>query len=106
MEVVERNPQLRKPVGVYLEMTEEECLREIEEKQEIFRMDQEARMDGAYNDGRKAGKEEGQKEGWEEHAKQAYAEKLESARKMKTRGYPAEEIAVIFGLTPEEIEKL
>ncbi|MCL1817806.1 MAG: Rpn family recombination-promoting nuclease/putative transposase [Spirochaetaceae bacterium] len=102
MEVVERNPQLRKPVGVYLEMTEEECLREIEEKQEIFRMDQEARIDGAYEDGKKAG----EKTGWEEHAKQAYAEKLESARKMKTWGDSTAKIAHITGLSPEEIERL
>ena len=102
MDVMEKNPQLRRPVGVLLEMSEDERLRELEEKQEIYRMDQESRMDGAYRDG----KEEGIKQGWEDRDKQARDEKITSARKMKTRGYPAKEIIDITGLTAEEIEKL
>ena len=98
MEVVKINPQLRKPVGVYMKMSEEQRLREIEEKQELYRMDQESRMDGAYSDGRK--------EGWEEHAKQAYAEKLESARRLKTMGLSPAQITEALGLSPEEAEKL
>jgi len=98
MEVVKRNPQLRKPVATLLKMSEEERNREIEEKQEIYRMDQQSRMDGAYRDGKN--------EGWEERDKQALNEKLDSARKMKARGYLPEEIADLIGLSPEELEKL
>ena len=98
MDVMEKNPQLRKPVGTYLKMTEEQRQREIELKQEIFRMDQYSRMKGAYSDGKK--------EGWEERDEQARHEKLESARKMKIRGYPVQEIVDITGLTVEEIERL
>ena len=49
--------------------------------------------------GRKKGLEEGIKEGIKEG-------KLETAKLMKTEGLPAELIAKITGLTPEEIENL
>ena len=73
-------------------------------------MDQASRIHGAYRDGKKEGIkegiEEGKKEGWEKRDEHARNEKLESARKMKTRGYPTEEIADITGLAAEEIERL
>ena len=87
MEVMEKNPQLRKPVGTYLKMTEEERQREIEFKQEIFRMDQQSRIDGAYRDGKKEGQ-------------------AEAARKMKEAGLSAGQIQTFTGLDFEEIEKL
>ena len=102
MAVMEKNPQLRKPVGTYLKMTEEQRQREIEFKQEIFRMDQESRINGAYRDGKK----EGIKEGWEEHARQAHNERLESAQKLKAMGLSPAQIAEALGISPQEIEKL
>ena len=106
MDVMEKNPQLRRPVGVLLEMSEDQRLREIEEKQEIYRMDQESRMDGAYSNG----KEEGIKQGWEERDRQARTDleslKRESARRFKAMGLSLTQIAEGVGLSPEEIEKL
>jgi flagellar biosynthesis/type III secretory pathway protein FliH len=105
METLKKNPRLRKPVATYLKMTEEQRLAEIKEKQEIYRMDQESRMDGAYRDGKK--------EGWQERDKQAREElekfrreKLESARKMKNAGISGEQIVSFTGLPAEEIAKL
>jgi len=53
--------------------------------------------------GREEGREEGRQEGLAEGKEQ---EKLENARKMKVKGYPADDIAEITGLSPEEIKKL
>ena len=40
------------------------------------------------------------------HAEGHAEEKLENARRMKSKGYPLDDIADITGLTIEEIEKL
>ena len=95
MEVMEKNPQLRKPVGTYLKMTEEQRQREIEFKQEIYRMDQQSRINGAYRDGKKEGIQEGREEA-----------KREAARKLKAMGLSGAQIAEAIELSPEEIEKL
>ena len=52
-------------------------------------------MDFAKEEGRTEGRAEGREE-----------EKLENAKRMKTKGYPLEEIADITDLTIEEIENL
>ncbi|MCQ2208496.1 MAG: PD-(D/E)XK nuclease family transposase, partial [Paludibacteraceae bacterium] len=49
------------------------------------------------------GKEEGLAEGLE---KGAHQEKIDNAKKMKSRGFSVEDIAEITGLSAEEIEKL
>ena len=52
-----------------------------------------------FNSAEKKGHAEGLAEGGAE-------EKLENARRMKSKGYPLDDIADITGLTIEEIEKL
>ena len=57
--------------------------------------------------GRAEGLEEGRKEGRTEGREEGKTEAcLANARKMKQKGYPAEDIAEITGLTKEEIAEL
>ena len=57
--------------------------------------------------GRKEGREEGLKEGREEGLKEGLKEKaIETARRMKTKGYPIEEIMLLTDLSEEEITQL
>ena len=49
--------------------------------------------------GRVEGREEGREEGRVE-------EKIKNAQKMKSKGYPIEDISEITGLSKDEIEKL
>jgi len=60
-----------------------------------------------YSDGLAKGRSEGKAEGRAVgRAEGIQAEKLENARKMKAKGYPAADIAEITGLSLEQIEKL
>lgn len=57
--------------------------------------------------GRKEGLKEGLKEGREEGLKEGLKEKaIETARRMKTKGYPIEEIMLLTDLSEEEITQL
>jgi predicted transposase/invertase (TIGR01784 family) len=60
-------------------------------------------MKTAEDKGREEGRAEGRAEGREEGRT---AEKKENARRMKAKGYPAEDIADITGLSAEDIEGL
>jgi predicted transposase/invertase (TIGR01784 family) len=110
MEIAEKNPVLRKPVAILMELSEDERTRMIVEKQEIYRMDQSSRMRGAYTDGKAEGLQEGLKAGQQEGLKageeKAYQEKLDAARKMKSDGFSSEQIRKYTGFSPEEIDKL
>jgi len=58
-------------------------------------------------EGLKEGREEGLKEGREEGLKEGLKEKaIETARRMKTKGYPIEEIMLLTDLSEEEITQL
>ena len=59
--------------------------------------------DKARAEGRAEGKAEGKAEGRAEGKTEA---NIENAIKMKTKGYPIEDIADITGLSREEIEKI
>ena len=59
--------------------------------------------EGAFNDGEKKGRAEGEAIG---EARGARNEKIENARKMKSKGYPIEDIAEITGLSIGEINNL
>ena len=61
--------------------------------------DEQAYLEGRYIKGREQGRAEGRAEG-------EYNKALESARKMKAKGYPADDIAEITGLTIDEINRL
>lgn len=56
-----------------------------------------------FNSAEKKAAEKGRVEG---HAEGRAEEKLENARRMKSKGYPLDDIVDITGLTIEEIEKL
>ncbi len=67
--------------------------------------------EGNFNDGLVKGRAEGEAKGKAEGIAEGIAEgeirkNLENARKMKSKGYPADDIAEITGLTREEIENL
>ena len=68
----------------------------------------------SYNKGRAEGLAEGETKGIAkgeakgraEAKAEARQEKLESARKMKARGFSADDIVEIIGITPEELDAL
>jgi predicted transposase/invertase (TIGR01784 family) len=99
MAIAEQNPQLRRPVAVLMKLSGDERARMSSEAQERFRMDNEARMDGAYRSGKEEGKEEGYEQGVKERD-----EKI--ARKMKYDGFSPGQISKYTGLAPEEIQNL
>ena len=68
--------------------------KEYEERLKIYR-DLKNSMDTSFNKGKEEGREEGKAEA-----------AIASARKMKSKGYPSDDIAEITGLTVEEIERL
>lgn len=65
--------------------------------------DEQAYLEGRYIKGREQGRAEGREQG---RAEGEYNKALESARKMKAKGYPADDIAEITGLTIDEINRL
>ena len=67
---------------------------EYEDSVKIYR-DLKNSMDTSFNKGKEEGREEGKAEA-----------AIASARKMKSKGYPSNDIAEITGLTVEEIERL
>ena len=60
-------------------------------------------MTTALNKGLAQGRAEGRAEGFAEGEAKA---NRENARRMKTKGYPLEDIAEVTGLSPEEVERL
>ena len=60
-------------------------------------------MTTALNKGLAQGRAEGRVEGFAEGEAKA---NHENARRMKTKGYPLEDIAEVTGLSPEEVERL
>ena len=67
--------------------------------------------EGAFNDGEKKGRAEGEAIGEARGVEKgkavgAHNEKIENARKMKSKGYPIEDIAEITGLSIGEINNL
>ena len=58
-------------------------------------------MTTALNKGLAQGRAEGRVEGFAEGETKA---NRENARRMKTKGYPLEDIAEVTGLSPEEVE--
>jgi predicted transposase/invertase (TIGR01784 family) len=98
MDIAEKNPRLKKPVAVLMELNEDERARLIAESQEKLRRDNNARINAGYR--------KGVKEGYEQRAKEDEERLLESARKFKEMGLSAEQIAAGTGLSLEEIQRL
>ena len=63
-------------------------------------------IEGGYKRGRAEGREEGREEGRAEERRRNDEERRKSARKMKDKGYPIEDIMEITGLSAEEIAAL
>lgn len=60
-----------------------------------------------HEEGRQEGREIGRQEGRKEGLKEGLKEKaIETARRMKTKGYPIEEIMLLTDLSEEEITQL
>jgi predicted transposase/invertase (TIGR01784 family) len=87
MELVQKNPEVKRPVAEIMEMSDEVRASWIA----LDRWRWESRPRAIE----KAAREDGQK-----------AEKLEIARKMKADGLPAGQICRFTGLSPEEVQKL
>ena len=102
-----KSTELKKAVGVLMELSADEQTRMIAEYRENFRRDTVSRLNWARDEGRKEGLEEGRKEGREENQEEVRREtKLEMARKMKDLGLPTESIIAVTGLTAETIDRL
>ena len=69
--------------------------------------DEQAYLEGRYNKGYTKGHAKGRAEGIKQGRDEGRNdEKLDTARKMKAKGYPADDIAEITGLTVDEIGRL
>ncbi|WP_010259230.1 Rpn family recombination-promoting nuclease/putative transposase [Treponema primitia] len=94
MMVAEKDPVIKKAVATLMELSEDERERLLAESREKFLYDQYHREKESYEKGLSTGREE------------AYQEKLESARKLKARGFSGDEISGILQLVPKDIAKL
>ena len=83
---------------VLKEVSQDEKLRENRLAREKFLVDQGLKMTAA--------RDAGLKEGLEEGLKKAHCQQLETARKLKSRGFSIEDIIDITDLDPEEAESL
>ena len=81
--LAERNPQMRKAIGILKELSDDERTRMLYEKQEMFRRDMVSRTEGAVK----------QRE-------------IEIARSMIAKKEPFNKIMEYTGLTLEEIEAI
>jgi predicted transposase/invertase (TIGR01784 family) len=66
--------------------------------------DHKAEIDWAYDDGLEKGLEKGRAEGFESGLEKGREALLETARKLKNMGLPAEQISAATGLPPEALE--
>jgi predicted transposase/invertase (TIGR01784 family) len=124
--LAEEYPEVRKVVGELKKLSWGERRRLIAEQEEIWRKDRMAMADDAKAEGKaigieegravgreegkaigiKEGRREGIKEGRKEEWERAYQEKLEIARKLKTKGLSVELIADSLKLPPKTIKGL
>ena len=93
------SPQLKKPVGVLMELSDDERARLIAEAYEKARRDEASRINWAREEGRREGREEARQEGRREQV-------IEIARKLIKLNVPIDEIVEATGLTLKEIEEL
>jgi predicted transposase/invertase (TIGR01784 family) len=118
-----RNEELKMAIAAFNLLKLPQYLYELAEYREIQRRDEEARKsyllrtgreegwERGLSEGRERGLSEGRERGLSEGREQGRIDGLsegreESARKMKLKGYPAEEIADITGFSKDEIARL
>jgi predicted transposase/invertase (TIGR01784 family) len=94
-----KNPMIKEAYCKLQAMSEDEATRILYEARLKAQRDDYSRMQGARQEGLEEGHREGRKEGRQE-------EKLEIARKMKSRGVAAGQIAEDTGLTLKQVEAL
>jgi len=99
MTLANKNPQIKKAVGVLKELSEDERLRMIEDLHEKARRDAYAREKYVQEEAREKGREEGREEG---RVSKAY----EIAHNLLAMNLSAQEISKATMLTIDEIEKL
>jgi predicted transposase/invertase (TIGR01784 family) len=97
--VAAKNPEIRKAVDSLYELSADEKVRaEYEMRQKAWR-DRMSQNEGYYLDGLQEGRLEGRQEGMREG-------QLETAKRMKARGRPMEEIMEDTGLDAETLQGL
>ena len=101
--IAERSPQMKKVVGRYAELTEDERARLIEHYRQKAEWDAEARESYVRNEGREEGLAEGLTQGHEEGLAEARAM---MAKNLLDKQMPLDEIASITGLSQEAVEAL
>jgi predicted transposase/invertase (TIGR01784 family) len=89
--LAEEHPEVTKAVVELKRLSWSERRREMAEKEEMWRRDLQAVADDARQEGREEGRGE---------------EKLETARRLKSMGLSAEQIAAATGLSLRDIEAL
>jgi predicted transposase/invertase (TIGR01784 family) len=93
--LAERNPQIKKAVGVLMELSADERTRLLYEEREKWRMDEMDLMRGAEKRGRSEGRSEGER-----------AKALDIAKNLIKNKIPIDVIANSTGLPHEKIEAL
>jgi predicted transposase/invertase (TIGR01784 family) len=108
--VAEKEPGVKKAVGVLMELSEDERNQMIQDARDRWLTDHQNAMNYKYRlgkeEGREEGKEEGKKEGLQEGLAKLQQEKLEIARNFKALGLSIEQIAAGTGLSLEALETL
>jgi predicted transposase/invertase (TIGR01784 family) len=97
--VAEKEPGVKKAVGVLMELSEDERNQMIQDARDRWLTDQKNALNYKYRLGREEGREEGMEEG-------EAAKALKIAKKMKDRGIPLDQIAEDTGLSLEKIAAL
>ncbi|SIQ34879.1 conserved hypothetical protein (putative transposase or invertase) [Alkalispirochaeta americana] len=112
--ILEDTSEIREAEKRYQAFTADEELQDRLEARDKFRRTHLQLLHDAEQKGKAEGKEEGLQQGIEQGIEQGReegreeerAKRLESARRLKDRKMPLEEIAEITNLTPEEIQEL
>ena len=118
-EIMKENEDIEEAVVTVHKMTEDEKMRRLADLREKAIMDEKAIRRKGYEDGHALGHEAGLKEGIEEGIKEGIqqgiqqgqkegheSEKINIAKKLKSKRMSIEEIAEITGLEEEKIKKL
>ena len=118
-EIMKENKDIEEAIVTVHKMTEDEKMRRLADLREKAIMDEKAIRRKGYEDGHALGHEAGLKEGIEEGIKEGIqqgiqqgqkegheSEKINIAKKLKSKRMSIEEIAEITGLEEEKIKKL
>jgi predicted transposase/invertase (TIGR01784 family) len=102
--VAEKNPIIKEAYCKLQEMSEDEENRMLYEARLKAQRDEYSRIQGALREGRREGREEGRQEGMEKGREEGSKEMaVRIALDLKNIGMPVEKIAMVTGLSPEEI---